>query len=289
VVVSLEHESPTGAGTAWLYGIARNLLKQHHKRGRVETAARRRLGMTAHAPHDDDLDAILHRLDAQALQARLDTALDALPDAQRRAVDGRVVRELAYDDLAGELTGAINLGGGHSAVPVASTTAAADPNLPYRYRLTGVHERNRDGRGPIYIESSRPLSSFTQQQVAAARARRPSDTRGGNCVLGVRVVHHLDGLAVTERCEVGAQRRLLAVIGVRSHDHDDLVAGVHDVDELTDASAAARPAHELQRLLAVVAGACRVRVAAMPFDVRVEEVAECIEVAAQCGVEAAPS
>ena len=59
--------------------------------------------MRVDAPHDDDLDAILDRLDAQALHARIDTALDALPGAQRRAIDARVVRELAYDDLAGEL------------------------------------------------------------------------------------------------------------------------------------------------------------------------------------------
>ena len=70
---------------------------------------------------------------------------------------------------AGELTGTIDLGGGHSAVPVTRTPAQPDPNLPYRYGLTGVHEHNRDGRGPIYIESSRPLSSFTQHQLAAAR------------------------------------------------------------------------------------------------------------------------
>jgi DNA-directed RNA polymerase specialized sigma24 family protein len=48
-----------------LYGIARNLLVQHYRRGRVETAARKRLGIACPAPHDDDLDAILARLDAQ--------------------------------------------------------------------------------------------------------------------------------------------------------------------------------------------------------------------------------
>ncbi|MGH9305187.1 MAG: RNA polymerase sigma factor [Acidimicrobiales bacterium] len=31
------------AGAAWIYGIARNLLHQHYKRGQVETASRRRL------------------------------------------------------------------------------------------------------------------------------------------------------------------------------------------------------------------------------------------------------
>jgi RNA polymerase sigma-70 factor (ECF subfamily) len=92
-----------GAGTAWLYGIARNLLRQHYKRGRVETSARRRLGMVISAPHEDDLDAVLERVDADALRIPIESALRALPAGQRRAIDERVVRGLDYRELADEL------------------------------------------------------------------------------------------------------------------------------------------------------------------------------------------
>src|SRR3954468_14835785 len=34
-----------GSGAPWLFGIARNLLRQYHKHNRIETAARERLGM----------------------------------------------------------------------------------------------------------------------------------------------------------------------------------------------------------------------------------------------------
>ncbi|HVA19426.1 MAG TPA: RNA polymerase sigma factor [Solirubrobacteraceae bacterium] len=91
------------AGAAWLYGIARNLLRQHYKRGRAQTTARRRLGMSVNALHEDDLDAVLERVDAAALQPRLAAAMHTLPFAQRRAVGHRVVNELGYDEVADEL------------------------------------------------------------------------------------------------------------------------------------------------------------------------------------------
>jgi RNA polymerase sigma factor (sigma-70 family) len=91
------------AATAWLYGIARNLLRQHYRRGRVEVAARQRLGMTFPAPHDDDLDAVLARLDAEEVAEQLRSAVDQLPAPQRQAIDARVVRQLPYPDVAAGL------------------------------------------------------------------------------------------------------------------------------------------------------------------------------------------
>ena len=76
---------------------------------------------------------------------------------------------------AGELSGAIDLGGGHSAVPVNATPAPADARLPYRYELNGVHRHNGSS-GTIYIESSKPLTSMTQAEVAAARHQCGSHT-----------------------------------------------------------------------------------------------------------------
>jgi RNA polymerase sigma-70 factor (ECF subfamily) len=90
-------------GAAWLYGIARNLLRQHYKHGRVETAARRRLGMSVPTGDHDGTEEIVTRLDAQALAPQLERALDTLPVAQQRALDARVVRELEYTEVAAEL------------------------------------------------------------------------------------------------------------------------------------------------------------------------------------------
>src|SRR5215210_6206915 len=36
-----------GSGAPWLFGIARNLVRQYHKHKRIETAARERLGLPA--------------------------------------------------------------------------------------------------------------------------------------------------------------------------------------------------------------------------------------------------
>jgi RNA polymerase sigma-70 factor (ECF subfamily) len=91
------------AGAAWLYGIARNLLKQHYKRGRVEASARRRLGMSTQAPQSDDLDALLERLDAAAQASALDAALEEVSEPQRRAIERRIIHGHDYDEIARDL------------------------------------------------------------------------------------------------------------------------------------------------------------------------------------------
>jgi RNA polymerase sigma-70 factor (ECF subfamily) len=92
-----------GAGTAWLYGIARNLLRQHFKRGRVETAARQRLGMSLQQRCGDDFDLVVERLDAEADASSLRVALESVPEPQRRAIRGRVVEGRTYEEIAREL------------------------------------------------------------------------------------------------------------------------------------------------------------------------------------------
>lgn len=90
-------------GAAWLYGIARNLARQHHRRGRVEGTARRRLGIATRAMDDGESEVTVGRIDAHALGGRLWAAMQSLPVAQRRAIDARVLRELDYDEVASEL------------------------------------------------------------------------------------------------------------------------------------------------------------------------------------------
>jgi len=86
-----------GPAVAWLYGIARRQLAHAQRRGAAEDRARRRLGM---APLDLT-DAALERIEALAgSDAALAEALARLPEAQRAAVQARVVDERGYDEIA---------------------------------------------------------------------------------------------------------------------------------------------------------------------------------------------
>jgi RNA polymerase sigma factor (sigma-70 family) len=95
-------EAP-GSGTAWLFGIARNLAREHARHRRVREHARRALGLPLTAYLDDDLERTDARIDAEQLGALLAEALAVLPEAQRRAVLLHVVDGLDYPALAGAL------------------------------------------------------------------------------------------------------------------------------------------------------------------------------------------
>ena len=91
-----------GSALPWLLGIARNLARRHFDEQRVETKARERLGMPIRA-YDLDLDESDRRADTDRLRPALAAALDTLPAGQRRALELRVVDELAYADVAASL------------------------------------------------------------------------------------------------------------------------------------------------------------------------------------------
>lgn len=87
------------AARGWLFGIARNLARRHHRRGRVELATCRRLGIQIE--HDpDELGQIESQLDAAGYAEELADALETLPDTQRQALQLRVVDELDYSEAA---------------------------------------------------------------------------------------------------------------------------------------------------------------------------------------------
>ena len=92
-----------GSGAPWLFGIARNLVRQYHKHNRIETAARQRLGMPLAAAECDDYERVDDRVSADAMGPALLGAMRALPADQRRAVELRVVEQLDYDEVAGKL------------------------------------------------------------------------------------------------------------------------------------------------------------------------------------------
>jgi RNA polymerase sigma-70 factor (ECF subfamily) len=87
------------AARGWLYGIARNLVRRYHRRGRVELATCQKLGLLL--DHDpDELAALESHLDAEMVSLDLAQALDTLPDTQRQALQLRVVDELDYGQAA---------------------------------------------------------------------------------------------------------------------------------------------------------------------------------------------
>ena len=92
-----------GSGAPWLFGIARNLLREYYKHDRIETAARRRLGLPLAFSECEDYDAVEERLRAGALAPALREAVGGLPADQRLALELRVVDQLGYDEVAGRL------------------------------------------------------------------------------------------------------------------------------------------------------------------------------------------
>jgi RNA polymerase sigma-70 factor (ECF subfamily) len=90
-----------GLAVAWLYGIARNVLRSSLRQGRIEDAARRRLGAEPTPLTDADLLAVEER--AAAGSETLTAALAGLPAPTREALLARVVEEREYTDIADQL------------------------------------------------------------------------------------------------------------------------------------------------------------------------------------------
>ena len=81
---------------AWLFGIARNVLRRSAERRRVESRARARLGMAPLILEDETL-AALDRIHAGQL---MENALAYLPPEQAEAVRARIVDEREYEEIA---------------------------------------------------------------------------------------------------------------------------------------------------------------------------------------------
>lgn len=87
----------------WLFTIARAQLSHYWRRGEVERAALARMGVEVPELTDADIERV-ETLGALAeLRPAVADALAQLPDAQRHAVELRVVGELAYEEVAATL------------------------------------------------------------------------------------------------------------------------------------------------------------------------------------------
>ncbi|MGO9760201.1 MAG: RNA polymerase sigma factor [Solirubrobacteraceae bacterium] len=101
-LIALADRPPAIASSAapWLLTIARNSLIDSYRRGRVESAARRRLALEPVRISDSDIERVLQ----VAAEADLLAGLAAeLPADQYEALRARVLDERGYEEIAREL------------------------------------------------------------------------------------------------------------------------------------------------------------------------------------------
>lgn len=89
-----------GEPRVWLFGIGRHVLSRSLERGRVEDRARRRLGLPPLLVDDEAIERIeaMGSLNGDAL-----AFMSELPRDMRDAIEGRVIDERDYDELAARL------------------------------------------------------------------------------------------------------------------------------------------------------------------------------------------
>lgn len=92
-----------GPARAWLFGIAHHKLQESWRRGRVEDAARRRLGMPPRQLSDEDLVRVEELLDLDRRGGLALALVEGLPADQHEAIVARVLQERDYADIAREL------------------------------------------------------------------------------------------------------------------------------------------------------------------------------------------
>ncbi|MEV4419419.1 sigma-70 family RNA polymerase sigma factor [Patulibacter sp. NPDC049589] len=103
VVTGLASFDPErGPVGAWVFGIAQNKLTDSLRRGRVEDAARRRLGREPIVLEDAALDRV-EELASRSDERDVERALSGLAPGDRAVVLARVVDERTYAELAREL------------------------------------------------------------------------------------------------------------------------------------------------------------------------------------------
>ncbi len=81
----------------WLFAIARSELSHYWRDGRVERSALARVGVPVPGLSDPEIERIEDLAGLSALTVQLASALEELPEEQRRAVQLRVVDECGYE------------------------------------------------------------------------------------------------------------------------------------------------------------------------------------------------
>jgi RNA polymerase sigma factor (sigma-70 family) len=91
-----------GSARVWLFGIARNVLAQSARRGRVDSEARRRLGLEVLVYEREQLDAIAELIEREGDRI-VEEWLALLPDEQAQALRARVLDGRSYEEIAEQL------------------------------------------------------------------------------------------------------------------------------------------------------------------------------------------
>jgi RNA polymerase sigma factor (sigma-70 family) len=95
----------TGAnGVAWIYGVAKHQLGRFFRSGRVDVAARRRLGMPERELPPDDYERIEDLVDFAPMRSAIADALESLREDHRNALRFRVIEQLSYPEVARRLS-----------------------------------------------------------------------------------------------------------------------------------------------------------------------------------------
>ena len=87
----------------FVFAIARTRLSRYWRRGRVEKAALRRLGVEVPLAQDDELERIDELAALADARRRVAEEMRLLPAEQQSAIEGRIVRERTYTELSDEL------------------------------------------------------------------------------------------------------------------------------------------------------------------------------------------
>ena len=85
---------------AWLFTIARRQLGRYFRRGHVQRAALRRLGIQTPVAYEDDLAAIEAAAGVETFRPELAAELQLLSADQREALQLRVIEEMPYEEVA---------------------------------------------------------------------------------------------------------------------------------------------------------------------------------------------
>jgi RNA polymerase sigma factor (sigma-70 family) len=94
----------TGAnGVAWIYGVARHQLGRFFRSGRVDRAARRKLGMPERDLPPPDYERIEDLVDFAPIRSAVADALGSLREDHREALRYRVIEQLGYAEVARRL------------------------------------------------------------------------------------------------------------------------------------------------------------------------------------------
>jgi RNA polymerase sigma factor (sigma-70 family) len=96
------YDSGRGSARVWLFGIARNVLAASARRGRVESEARRRVGLEALVLEELQLEAIDALLEHEGDRI-VEEWLAELPREHAEALRARVLEERPYTEIAGRL------------------------------------------------------------------------------------------------------------------------------------------------------------------------------------------